>query len=195
MENQISVLTLESAPTGSREDLTEVKSQLGFVPNLMGVMANSPALLQAYRAVSAIFDTSSLSPTERQIVLLTTSALNECDYCMAAHTVIAGMQKVDPKIIEALRNGKPIDDVRLETLRQFTADVVETRGWPSEESKRRFINVGYSSSQMLEVVLGIGLKTLSNYTNHLASTPLDGAFQSAAWKTSSCSTEGCGCPQ
>jgi AhpD family alkylhydroperoxidase len=147
----------------------------------MGVMANSPAFLKAYRSVAAHFDTTSLTPTERQIILLTVSALNGCNYCMAAHTVIAGMQKVDAQIVDALRKGNPLADDRLEALRLFAADVVETRGWPSEASKNRFLAVGYSPSQMLEVVLGIGLKTLSNYANHLAGTPLDSAFAKAAW--------------
>lgn len=180
-QGTIPVHSIESAPSGSRSDLLEVQSQLGFVPNLMGVMANSPAFLKAYRSVATLFDSTSLSPTERQIVLLTVSALNSCDYCMAAHTVIAGMQKVDAQIVEALRKGTPLIDDRLEALRLFAADVVERRGWPSEESTNRFLAAGYDRTQMLEVVLGVGLKTLSNYANHLAGTPLDGAFAKAAW--------------
>lgn len=181
INNEISVRSVEDAPQGARRDLEEVAAGLGFVPNLMGVMANAPSLLQSYRAVSGFFDSSSLNPTERQIVLLTTSFQNGCDYCMAAHTVIADMQKVDRAVIDALRSGRPIMDDKLEALRVLTMELVEKRGWPSEEALRRFLNVGYSSSQLLEVVLGIGLKILSNYTNHLAATPLDSAFEKAKW--------------
>jgi len=151
------------------------------VPNLLGTMAEAPALLNAYTTLAGIFDKTSFNPTERQVVLLSVSYENSCEYCVAAHSVIASMQKVPADVVEAIRKNQPITDPRLEALRRFTTAVVASRGWPTEEQTSAFLAAGYGRQQILEVVLGVGMKTLSNYTNHLAGTPLDAAFAKAAW--------------
>jgi uncharacterized peroxidase-related enzyme len=170
-----------TAPTGAKDVLAGAEKKLGFVPNLFGMMANAPTLLKAYTTISSLFDETSFSPTERQIVLLTVSYENGCEYCVAAHTAIAGMQKVPGDVVAALRAGAPIADGKLQALRRFTAALVKTRGWPAKEDIDTFLAAGYGQQQVLEAVLGVGLKTLSNYANHLADTPLDTAFASTAW--------------
>lgn len=172
----------QSAPEAAREVLGQVKKNYGFIPNLLGNMANAPAVLKAYLSVGALFDQTSLSPIERQVVLLTVSAQNGCGYCVAAHTAIASMQKVPQDVVNAIRNDEPIDDPKLEALRTYTREVVERRGWPSAGAVERFEAAGYTSEHALEVVLGVGMKTLSNYTNHIAKTPLDPQFAPAAWE-------------
>lgn len=190
------VHTEETAPESARPILSQVKGKFGFVPNLLGTMADAPALLKGYLTLADIFDGTSFTPTERQIVLLATSHTNGCAYCMAAHTVIAGMQKVSDDVVKALRDNTPINDPKLEALRIFATEVAGKRGYPSEESLKRFLSAGYTKAQVLEVVLGVGFKTLSNYTNHIANTQLDQAFSPAAWseksETSSCKTHCCG---
>ena len=175
------VHTQESAPAEARGDLQAVAERYGFVPNLMGVMAGAPSLLKAYLQIGELFSRTSLTPVEQQVVLLTVSASNRCDYCMAAHSVVARMQKVPEEVVRALRDGVPLADARLEALRALTADIVERRGWPPEQSVAAFLAAGYANEQFLEVVLGVGMKTLSNYTNHIAHTPLDPQFVAAAW--------------
>lgn len=138
-------------------------------------------MLKAYATLSRIFDETSFNATERQIVLLTVSLVNGCEYCIAAHSVIAAMQKVPDDVVHAIRAGQPIADKKLEALRRFTAAVVSSRGWPSDADTAAFLGAGYARQQVLEVVLGVGMKTLSNYANHIAETPLDQAFTSAAW--------------
>lgn len=187
---QIPVRNIENAPASSRDLLKAVQGKFGFVPNLIGVFANAPAVLEGYLSLASIFDKSSLSPTERQVVLLAASFENGCEYCMAAHTTIAAMQDVDSGVVTALRENRPIADAKLEALRSFAADIVRTRGWPAPESAARFAAAGYSAAQALEVILGIGVKTISNYVNHLAGTPLDAAFASAKWTKPDCGT-GC----
>lgn len=175
------VHTVESAPEASREILAGVEKSFGFIPNMLATMATSPSLLKAYTVLGQVFDESSLTAVERQIVLLTVSFENSCEYCMAAHTVIGTMQSVPANVLEAVRNGQPIPDSRLEALRRFAAEVVTSRGLPSEKAMSAFTEAGYGPQQVLEVVLGVGMKTLSNYTNHLAATPLDAKFARAAW--------------
>lgn len=174
--------TIESAPTSSKPILERAKQQLGFVPNLYGVLAESPAALQAYKTIGELYDSlSSFSATERQIVLLTTSYDNECHYCMAAHTTLASMQKVPSDVVQAVRDGEAIDDPRLEALRTFTLKVVRDRGWVSKGDTQAFLDAGFTRAQLLEVTLGVSLKTLSNYVNHVACIPLDDAFKPNAW--------------
>lgn len=175
------VHTVETAPEAAKEILAGAKKSFGFVPNLLGAMAEAPALAKAYVTVSSIFEETSFTTTERQVVLLTVSFENGCEYCVAAHTVIAGMQKVPADVLNAIRIGAAIADAKLEALRRFTASVVRTRGWPSEQEMEAFFAAGYGRVQVLEVVLGVGMKTLSNYTNHIAGTPLDQTFAQAAW--------------
>lgn len=171
----------ETAPAAAKDILLGAQRGFGFVPNLLATMAGAPALLKAYTTLSGILDESSLDATERQVILLATSFVNNCEYCVAAHTVIAGMQKVPGDVVAAIRSGRPIDNAKLQALRQLVEEVVNTRGWPSERSVQEFISVGYGPQQVLEVVLGVGIKTLSNYTNHIAETPLDTAFERAVW--------------
>lgn len=173
--------TPETAPEAARDVLAAAKKGFGFVPNLLGTMAEAPALLKAYTTLSRLFDETSLSAAERQVVLLAASSENGCEYCVAAHSVIAAMQRVPADVVEAIRRDTPIADGKLEALRRFTTAVVRSRGWPSREDTAMFVAAGYGAQQVLEVVLGVGMKTLSNYTNHVAGTPLDQAFSAAAW--------------
>lgn len=175
------VHTIETAPEAARESLTAARKAYGFVPNLLAVMAEAPALLKAYGTLIQIFDETSFTPSERQVVLLATSTENECDYCVAAHSVIAQMQKVPDAIVHAIRDGSPIADPKLEALRRLTVSIVQSRGWPATAELEAFLDAGYTQAKVLEVVLGVAAKTLSNYTNHLTDTPLDRAFTKAAW--------------
>lgn len=179
--SKFDVHTKKTARTESAELLAAAEKAYGFIPNLLGVMAESPATLGAYLSLGQLFEKSSFSPTEQQIVILTTSRFNECDYCMAAHSVIAGMQKVPTDIIEAIRDDRPIDDPRLEALRIFTHTVVDKRANVSSADVAAFFAADYTKEHVLEVIFGISFKTLSNYVNHVARTPLDDAFATQAW--------------
>ncbi len=173
--------TIDSAPAKSKPLLEGAQKSLGFVPNLFGVFAESPSLLEAYTTLGGLVDGSSFSATEAQIVLMTNNRLNGCDYCMAAHTVISEGAGIDGDIIEALRDGSALDDPKLEALRQFAIVVNESRGWPTDAQLQAFFAAGYNAQSVLDVILATAFKVLSNYTNHIAKTPLDAAFQPAAW--------------
>ena len=173
--------TAETAADAAKDILSGAQKSYGFDPNLLATMAEAPALLKAYVTLSRIFEESSFNAAERQVVLLTVSYENDCEYCIAAHSVIAGMQGVPDTVVAAIRDGEPIPNPQLEALRRFTAAVVGSRGWPTEAEVNAFLAAGYGKQQVLEVVLGVGIKTLSNYTNHIAETPLDAAFAKATW--------------
>jgi len=176
------VLSLNSAPDASKPMLEQTQQAFGFIPNLIGVMSNSPAITEAYLTVANIFSNSDLSPTEQQIVLLTVSHFNDCRYCMAAHTAISSMQSVDMDVVQAIRDDLPIADVKLQALRQFTRLVLENHGWLADADVQTFLDAGYQQSHILDILVGVAQKTLSNYTNHLAKTPLDDAFVEVKWQ-------------
>lgn len=172
---------LDTAPEASKPLIQNALKAYGFLPNLLGTMAEAPAMLEGYMTLAGIFDKSHLSETERQIILMTNNRLNGCVYCMAAHTSLSQMGGVAEDVIQALRNGTPIADKKLEALRQFAVVIHETRGWPTEEQVSDFITAGYTRQTVLEVILGTALKVMSNYTNHIAETEVDAAFAPNAW--------------
>lgn len=174
------VHSLEKAPAASQDLLQSVQAAYGFVPNLAAVMAESAPLLDAYLKVSQLFNQTSLTEAERQIVLLAASRENTCHYCVAAHCTIAKMSGMSDETVAAIRADQPLADPRLDALREFTRSVVATRGYPAPEVVQQFQAAGYTARNALEVILGIGQKTLSNYTNHLAHTPIDAAFAANA---------------
>lgn len=172
----------KSAPEDARKLLEKAEENYGFVPNLLGVFAEAPAALEAYMTLMGIFDKSSFSETEKQVVFLTVSGENECGYCMAAHSALAKNTGMDDDTLEALREGNPLPDEKLDALSSFAAEVVTTNGNPSDDSVSSFLDAGYKNQQVLEVILGVAIKTLSNYTNHVAETPLDDAFEGTKWR-------------
>lgn len=181
MSQQLKPQTIESAPEGSKATLENIKKGFGFIPNLMATFANSPAVLNGYMGLDAAWEKSSLTPKERHIILLTTSVANKCPYCIAAHsTILKGMMKVDPSIVKAIRSGEALNDHKLNALVQFTKEVVVERGYVSERTKANFIEAGYQASTMMEVLVGVALKTISNYLDHLNPTTIDDAFKGEA---------------
>jgi AhpD family alkylhydroperoxidase len=170
-----------SAPGTAGQTLEAVSQNLGFVPNLMGVFAGAPSALNAYLQLGDTFGATSLTPTEQNVVLLAVSVANQCEYCVAAHSAISKMAGVPDPVIEAVRTGRPIEDARIQSLRALVQDVTARRGHPDRDVLDRFFAHGYSRQNALEVVLGVTMKTLSNYTNHLAETPLDERFRPFAW--------------
>ena len=177
--------TIETAPEGSKETLNNALKQNGFIPNLYAIMAESPEVLKAYRQMADLFDATSLSPVEKNIVWLTVSYNNSCHYCMAIHSMVGKMYKLPDEMIEALRTNQPLKDAKLETFRQFTALLVEKRGWVSDEEIANFLAAGYTQKIVLELVVGIGQKTISNYVNHITHTPLDKVIEDFKWESNS----------
>ncbi len=179
--SQLTVHTIETAPEAARPHLEAVRGQFGFVPNVMGVLSGAPPALEAYLELARLFESTSLSPVEQQVVLLTVSFENGCEYCMAAHSLAARMAGMPEDVIEALRTGAPLADERLEALRRFTGAVVRQRAEIPKETVDAFLGAGFEPAQILEVLVGVTQKTLSNYVNHIAGTPLDEAFSGARW--------------
>lgn len=170
-----------SAPEAAQPRLEGARKAMGFIPNIFAKMAEAPAVLEGYMALSDIFDRTSLSPVEREVVLLTTSVEHECHFCVAAHSGRAKKAGMDEAVLQALRDGKPLPDARLQALHAFTLAVVRERGRVDEGAVEDLLEAGFERQQVLEVVLGVSMKVLSNYTNHIAGTPLNGELAALEW--------------
>lgn len=175
--------TKDTAPEGARDTLKGIESQFGFVPNLFAKLAESPQALDAYLTLNDLLEQTSLSDTERQVALIAISVENRCEFCVSVHSFLAKNQvKVDPALVEALRKGESLPDEKLDALARFIRHVVRQRGWVDDAELERFLDAGYTKRQVLDVVLANALKTLSNYTNHIAGTPLNEQFESERWE-------------
>jgi uncharacterized peroxidase-related enzyme len=181
MINGFTLHDASSAPTDSTEILDGVQKSWGLVPNLHRVLAASPAALEAYATLWGIAEKTGFTPQERNIAYIAIIYENECTYCMAGHTNLSRMAKVEPEAIEAVREGRPIADPKLEALRQFAAKVTRSRGVLSDADVSAFKAAGYDNRAMLDVLVLAATKLISNYTNHLAQTPLDPFMKGAEW--------------
>jgi len=180
---QFTVHTAESAPAESRPLLEGIRRSFGFVPNLFAVFAESPAALQGALAMAEAFSKSTLSPAEQQLVALAVSEANDCQFCVAAHSTIAKhMAKADPLSVDATRAREPLAESKLDALVTFTRQVVEQRGFVADAEVAAFMLAGYTKAQLIEVLLGVGMKTFNNYVDHIAHTPLNDQFKAEAWQ-------------
>ena len=174
--SELTIHTLESAPQASRQLLQSAEQQLGFIPNLYAIMAESPSTLEAYQTLSTLFNKTAFTVIEQQLILLSISRARNCCYCLAAHGTVAKLHKIPQEIISAVYYKQPLKDSRLEALRTFTYTVLKTEGWVEQTALQEFYQAGYQKQHVLEVILGISLKTLSNYINHMNDTPIDAEF-------------------
>ena len=171
-----------TAPEGARDTLWATKNKFGMIPNLERVMASAPPLLSGYSALWDLFNQTSLSQIERQVVYLTANYENECEYCVPWHSLLAKKARMDFHSIEALRSGAPLPNKKLEALRTFTRTLIANRGKASQAELNAFFEAGYTDVQAMEVILGLAVKLMSNYTNSIAGTPLDKQVEPLRWK-------------
>jgi alkylhydroperoxidase family enzyme len=136
------------------------------------VLADSPVGLDAYERLSESFTESSLTPLEQQVVYLTAAHKNRCHYCTTLKPVLSAGEGAIA-VLDAIREERLLSDQRLQALRSLTAALVEQRGWVSNEMVEMFLDTGFDRSQILEVITGIALVTMSSYSNHVAATPVD----------------------
>lgn len=174
---------LDTAPDASRALLEHSQKAFGRIPGLHAVMAEAPAMLDSYKHLHRLFaERTSFDKDELTVVWQSINVEHACHYCVPAHTGIAKMMKVDDAITNALRDETALPNARLEALRAFTLQVVRDRGAVDEAAVQAFLDAGFTRRHILEVILGVAQKVMSNYTNHLADTPVDAPMQKFAWQ-------------
>ena len=190
MENQdntyrisLKPINLGNADERAKPLLEAAKKQAGMVPNMYENMANLPALLETYGTGYNLFrKEGGFTPAEQEVIFLTISKENGCDYCMAAHSVVADMMsKVPVAVTDAIRNDTDIPDAKLKALSLFTSIMVNKRGRPNDDDVQEFLMAEYTEKHILAIILAISIKTISNYSNHVFRTPVDTMFKAREW--------------
>ncbi|QXP74723.1 carboxymuconolactone decarboxylase family protein [Tenacibaculum sp. AHE15PA] len=177
----LKIHNIETAPKESKNLLEASNKSYGMIPGLHGVLASSPEILEAYQTLHKLFTESSFNNEELTVVWQTINVEHECHYCVPAHTAIAAAMKVDSAISDALRNGTSMPTEKLQALHEFTLKVTRNRGNVTQDDLNTFYAAGYEEKQVLEVILGLSQKVISNYTNRIANTPVDAPFKKYAW--------------
>jgi len=154
-----------------------VRKKYGFVPNLIREMSLSPAVARVYLGGQEAMAGASLSPRDQQVVQLAVSVYNECAYCRAAHRTGAKAGGVGRADIAAIERGDRAEDPRVAALVAATWELLDLRGWLKAADLERLEAQGIDRAQVYEIVALVGLKTISNWINHIARTEIDGPFR------------------
>ncbi|CDG81443.1 carboxymuconolactone decarboxylase family protein [Janthinobacterium agaricidamnosum] len=171
---RLTLHTLDTAPADSRPFVEKAIANNGYLPNLIGVLANAPVALETYLTVAGINGRASLSLAEREVVQITAARIHGCDFCVAGHSAVALKKAGQPvETVRALQHGTATGDSKLDAVAAFASAVIATRGAVGDSAYQAFIGAGYHEQQALEVVLGISLATLCNFANSLAGTPVN----------------------
>ena len=178
----------QAAQGKAKELLDAVKAKLGMVPNLMRVLANAPAALDAYLQFSGKLAEGTLSAKVREQISLTVGQKNECEYCVSAHCAIGKMVGLTAEQINDSRSAKA-SDPKADAILKFSRKVVELRGHVSDDDVTALRNVGVTNGEITEIVANVSLNIFTNYFNHVAQTEID--FPKVE-PLQACST-GCGC--
>ena len=181
MKNGYQIHTDQTAPAESRAFLGQAMSHYGFIPNAIGAMAESPAVLGAYLGLDGLLGKTAFSDAERHVLLLAITREYECSYCVAAHSAFAKMAGLSQKEVEHLRRDQPLDDPRLEKLHRFAAKAVASHGEVGDADVQELLAAGFSRRQVLEVLLLIANKLIAVYANRIMGTDLDAALQGESW--------------
>ncbi|MFK7957095.1 MAG: carboxymuconolactone decarboxylase family protein [Lysobacterales bacterium] len=173
--------TKDTAPAEAHNIIDRSQKIFGTVPNLHRILAEAPVTYDLYNYAFAQFRTSSLTSTEQQIVMMAANYENRCHYCTAGHSMMMKAEGISASVIEALREGLPLEDPKQQALRVFVQDLIAKRGHVGDAALQQFLDAGFDQRQVLEVLTGLAAKLISNYTNALAKTDLDPMIQSFAW--------------
>ena len=174
--------SIDSAPDASKPLLEGSLKGFGMIPNLHAVMAESPELLEGYQRLHGLAQKTSFNAEELTVVWQSINVEHGCHYCVPAHTFIAHSMGVDSAISDSLRNQTPLADPKLEVLRETTLALVRNRGVVAQSDLDSFFSAGYGNQQVLEIILILAQKVMSNYVNHVADTPVDTPFAQFAWE-------------
>ena len=163
--------TVESAPPAARRTMAATEKRLGRLPPAVARMAESPELLDGFLKSSGLFESSTLDPIAREVVVMTMATRNRCHVCVSMHTKKLHALNAPQDVVARLTDQSPLPDPRLEAIRTFTNEVLRTAGEVDDDALTAFLDAGYTHRNALEVVLGIGAYTMSTLANRMTAAP------------------------
>ena len=167
-------LDASSAPEAARPILEATRAEFGVVPSVVARMVAAPGLFLAFRAAAQAFEQTSLSPNERELVILVIAREVGCEVCVTMHSRI--LQRLEQgALAEKIAAGIALGDARLDALAAFTRELLATRGDVGAAIWNTFLDAGYTRAQALEITIGCGAYTMSTYANRLTGGTLTAA--------------------
>ena len=179
--HEFTIHTAASAPPGSKEPLASLEQRIGFIPNLAGTMAASPALIGGFVRLQQSLQATTLIGLEREVVGLTVSYENACTWSMAAHSTFAKGQGASDEVLAALRSGQELPDARLQALHAFTRRLLRTRGHLDAGDAEALLEAGYTTEQLFEVIAQAAYTSMANWAANVTDPPVDEAFEPQLW--------------
>ncbi|MGF6755899.1 carboxymuconolactone decarboxylase family protein [Paraburkholderia sp. GAS42] len=175
------VLTIESAPAQSKSVLQQLQQAFGLIPNIAATMAASPVLINGFIGLFERVHASSLTESQIQTLLLTNAVTNASEWPVAFHTALALKEGVHPADVDAIRHGGLPGDTRLAALSMLARTLIEKRGRLTVSDQRRFLEAGFNSEQILEVIAVVAASTITNYTGSVTQPALEAPFEEFVW--------------
>lgn len=161
----------EEVTEGNQAIFDNLEKALGFVPNLYATYAHSENALGNYLALSGV--KTSLNAKQKEVVNLAVSQVNDCSYCLAAHTAIGKMNGFTDSQILELRAGQASFDTKLDALARLSKNITENRGAADEAVVANFLSTGWTKENLVDVIVLVGDKTISNYLHKTTNVPVD----------------------
>jgi AhpD family alkylhydroperoxidase len=175
------VYTIDSAPEASKRAMRDLKAAFGTIPNIAGVMATSPVLINSLVGLFGRVHGGSFSEAQIQTVLLTNAVTNACAWAVAFHSVLALKEGLDPRDVEAIRAGRSPSDSKHGALSTLARTLIEKRGRIDDQDAERFLAAGFGEDRLLEVIAVIAASTITNYTGNVTKPPLEASLEAHAW--------------
>lgn len=165
------VPTKEEVSENNQAIFDNLKKGVGFVPNLYATYAHNDTALGDYLALQN--RKSTLKAKERELINLVVSQVNECQYCLAAHTALGKMNGYTDEQILEIREGKASFDSKLDALAKFVQNITINRSKPSPEVVDALFEVGYNEANLVDILMVIGDKMISNFLHGTTQVPID----------------------
>jgi uncharacterized peroxidase-related enzyme len=176
------VHTLETAPEESKAPLEALAKAFGLIPNIAGVIANSPVLMRNFAQYFGAVHGGTLTEGDIQTLLLTNAVTNKCSWAVAFHSFLALQQDLTEADVEAIRQGRAPQTPRYAALSTYARQLIETRGHMGEDAVKALEAAGYRREQALEVIGVSAASTITNYVATLGQPPLEPMLQPYAWQ-------------
>jgi uncharacterized peroxidase-related enzyme len=169
--NTFNVPTKNEVSENNKVIFNQLEKGLGFVPNLYASFAHSETALDNFLALGNA--KTSFSAKEKEVINLAVSQVNECVYCLSAHTAISKMNGFTENQVLELRTGNASFNSKLDALSKFAKSVALNRGAATEEVIENFYNAGYNKGNLADAILLIGEITITNYFHKTTEVPVD----------------------
>jgi AhpD family alkylhydroperoxidase len=176
------VQTIDQAPEESKAPLERLQQVFGMVPNVAGIIANSPVLANIFVPLFEGVHNGTFSEAEIQTLLLTNAVTNSCAWAVAFHSYLALKAGLDPADVEAIRERRAPREPRYAALSAYTRNLIDQRGHVGEAAVKAFLAAGFEADQALEALAVSAASTITNYALNIAEPPLEPMFQKHAWR-------------